>query len=90
MAILNQRMAQDSTPDDPYVGAVAVDYSGGDQTLTTTARGVYVGGAGNLRVDLIDGSTVTFTALAVGNVYRFAVRKIYQTGSTATLCVALL
>lgn len=87
---LNPRTNAPVERDAPYEGAVAIDYSGGDQTLTTTCRGIFVGGAGNLKVDFIDGSTATLTGLIVGHVYRLCVRKIYQTGSTATNCTALL
>lgn len=76
------------TPDDPYVGAVAINYAGGDQVLTTYGRGIYVSTTGALKVDFVDGSTVTLSALPVG-VYRFCVKKIYQTGSTAAGVVLL-
>ncbi len=87
----NQRMSGPyAAPDDPYVGGVAIDYSGGNQVLATNARGLYVGGAGNLVLVMIDGTTVTFTGLLVGTTYEFAFKQINQTGSTATNCVALL
>lgn len=76
--------------DAPYTGAVTIDYSGGDQSLATNSRGIFVGGAGNLKVDFIDGTTVTLTGLTAGSVYRLCVKKIYQTGSSATNCAALL
>lgn len=78
-----------STHRDPAYGGVVIDYSGGDQTLAQYARGVYVSAAGNLKVDMLDGSTITFSNLAAGQYYPFTVRKIYQTGSTAA-GVALL
>jgi hypothetical protein len=74
---------------DPAYGAVTIDYSGGDQTLTQYARGVYIGTAGNLKVDLLDGSTATFSNLVAGTVYPFTIKKIYQTGSTAAGVVLL-
>lgn len=75
---------------DPVVGAVAISYGGGDQTFTQNPRGVYIGTAGHLKVDLIDGSTaITFSNLAAGQIYPFAITKIYQSGSTAA-GVALL
>jgi hypothetical protein len=52
--------------------------------LTQTTRGVYVGAAGNLKVDMADSSTVTFTGLAAGMVHPIAVKKVYATGTTAT------
>ncbi len=68
------------------VGAIAIDYSTGDQVLTgysRPARGVYIGTAGHLKVDMADGTTVTFSNLAAGNDYPRAITKIYQSGSTA-------
>jgi len=83
MATLNPAMSDAARSSQPATGAVAIDYSGGDQTLATTARGVYVGTAGHLKVDMQDGTTVTFSNLAAGSIYSIAIRKIYQTGSTA-------
>lgn len=74
---------------DPAQGAVAIDYSGGNQTLTTESRGVYIGTAGHLKVDMADGTTVTFSNLAAGTIYPLAFKKIYQTGSTAAGLVLL-
>lgn len=68
---------------DPATDGVAIDYSGGDQTLDTYSRAIYIGTAGHLKVDMVDGTTLTFSNLAAGQVYAFAVKKVYQTGSTA-------
>ena len=72
-----------------YDGGVAIDYSGGDQSLSVYSRAVYIGTAGHLKVDLVRGDTVTLSNMLAGTVYRIAVKKIYQTGSTAA-GVALL
>lgn len=71
-----------------YDGGVTIDYSGGDQSLSTYGRAVYVATTGHLKVDLVREGTVTFSNLPVG-VYRFAIKKIYQTGSTAAGVVLL-
>lgn len=69
---------------DPFVGAVAISYGGGDQDLTGYAiRGVYVGTAGHLKVDMHDGTTATFSNLLAGTIYWIQFTKIYQSGSTA-------
>lgn len=68
---------------DPPVGAVAISYGGGDQELTVPARAVYIGTAGHLKVDMVDGTTVTFSNMAAATVYPMYITKIYQTGSTA-------
>jgi hypothetical protein len=78
-------MAARKSPDrqsDPPVGAVAINYAAGDQVLTVPARGVYVATTGDLKVDMADGTTVTWASLPVGR-HPMYVTKIYQTGSTA-------
>lgn len=75
---------------DPAQGAVAIDYSGGDQVLATESRGIYIDTAGNLKVDMADGTTVTFENLAAGTIYPIAITKIYQTGSTTAAGLVLL
>lgn len=47
-------------------------------------RGLYVGVAGDVKVDMADSSTVTFTGLASGMVHPLAVKRVYATGTTAT------
>ncbi len=74
---------------EPYSGAVVIDYASGDQSLSVYGRGVYVATTGHLKVDLVrDGAGVTFSNLPVG-FHRIAVKKIYQTGSTAAGLVLL-
>jgi hypothetical protein len=76
---------QPLSPDEPAIGAVAISYGSGDQDLSTyRVRGVYIGTAGNLKVDMADGTTaVTFSNLAAGAIYPLKVTKVYQTGSSA-------
>lgn len=78
-----------ATQSDPAIGAAAIDYSGGDQTFTKRVRGIYIATAGALKVDMADGTTVTFSSLAAGTVYPFCITKIYQTGSSAAAGVVL-
>jgi hypothetical protein len=66
----------------PAIGAVAISYGGGDQTLTGVPRAVYIGTTGHLKVDMANGTTVTFSNMPVG-MFAIAITKIYQTGSTA-------
>jgi hypothetical protein len=75
---------------DPYVGALAINYGGGDQVISDLRpRAVFISTGGNLKVDMTNGDTVTFTGLLVGWIYNIAVKKIYQTGSTAAGLVLL-
>ena len=52
-------------------------------------NGIYVGGAGNLTVTLLDGSVVTLTAVIVGTIYPLRVTKVLATGTTATNLIGL-
>lgn len=57
--------------------------------LSPFARAVWVGGAGNVKVDTIGGQTITINSVAAGTLLPVQVRKIYATGTTATNMVAL-
>lgn len=71
-------------------GAAAVDLSSADYTAPGGLRGIYVGVAGDVKVDMPDGSTaITFAALAAGIEHAIVVTKIYKTGTTATGILAL-
>ncbi len=64
--------------------AVAIDYSGGDQTLSEPCRALYIASAGDLVVLLSgDTATATFTDLLPGMIYPLSVIKIIQSGSGA-------
>lgn len=71
----------------PYVGAADVTPS--DSTPIETTRAVYVGGAGNIKATMQDGSIATFTAVPVGSVLKIRATLIWATGTTATNLVAL-
>lgn len=68
---------------DPALGAVAISYGGGNQDITVAARGFHIDTAGALKVDMSNGTTVTFATLTAGVFYPYSITKIYQTGSTA-------
>lgn len=51
---------------------------------TSFTKGIYVGVAGDLKVDMADGSTITFTNLASGVVHPLSVKRVYAAGTTAT------
>lgn len=52
-------------------------------------KGLYVGVTGDVKVDMSDGTTVTFTALSSGVIHPIACRKVYATGTTASSIVAV-
>lgn len=69
-------------------GAVAVTPS--DSTALRPTRGLYIGGAGNVKVDMsMDGTAVVFSGLLAGSILPIQVVKIYATDTTATSIVAL-
>jgi hypothetical protein len=59
-------------------------------TAPNVTRGVYVGGAGNVTVVTLAGSTVTFTAVPVGTVVPIQTKLVKATLTTATLLVGLI
>ena len=77
------------TADSPSASFAAVTPS--DSTdLTDYARALYVGGAGNLYVDGIEGgSNVGFIGVAAGTILSIAVKRVRATNTTATNIVAL-
>ena len=50
---------------------------------------IYVGGTGDLKVDMLGGTAVTFKAVPVGTVLNIRATRVYATGTTATLLLAL-
>ncbi|HUF56671.1 MAG TPA: hypothetical protein VMM55_08950 [Thermohalobaculum sp.] len=70
-------------------GHSAADIVPADGTdLAVTSRALYVGGAGDLRVTMAGGQTVTFANLAPG-ILPVRVRRVHATGTTASGIVAL-
>jgi hypothetical protein len=57
--------------------------------LPFASRAIYVGTAGNLRVQLISGDTVTLTNVQTGAYYPLRVAQVLATGTTAAGLVAL-
>lgn len=54
-----------------------------------SCRGFYVGGAGNVSVNLIGGGTALFSTLAAGQYVVAGITRILATSTTATLIQAL-
>ena len=54
--------------------------------LPQVTRALHVGGAGNLRAVMADGTTVTFTALSAGW-HPVRVRRVLATGTTVTAII---
>lgn len=60
-----------------------------DTAIFASTRGIYVGGGGDIHVDLESGDEVTFTGALTGLIYPLRVQRVYATGTTATDLVAL-
>jgi hypothetical protein len=60
-----------------------------DTTNIAPTRGLYIGGAGNVVVDMAYGTTITFVAVQGGTILPIQVTRIYATGTSATSIVAL-
>jgi hypothetical protein len=73
---------------DPSNDAIAVTPS--DNTdLSYVTKSLYIGGAGNLKVIMKSGATVTFNGLLVGTTLNIRASRILATGTTATNIIAL-
>lgn len=69
---------------------IAIDVSGGNQTLPQGCRALYVGGAGDIAVVMHGGASLTFAGVTAGSLLPIDVRTVVQTGTTATGLIALL
>ena len=75
----------------PAANAVAINL-GSDTTLASTSRGIWVGGGGNVKVDLaITGTAIVFTSVPSGTMLPVQATKVYSTanGTTATSLTAV-
>lgn len=77
------------TLESPVAGGVAINVSAADQTLTTFSRALWVGTAGNVKVDMLDGTALTINNVQDGTLLPIRVSKVYMTGTTASNMVAL-
>lgn len=77
-------MAFGSALDSPPTKAFAITPSDTDE-LTYVVRGIYVGGAGNLKVMFRDDTVaVTFVGLTAGSTVAGRIKQVLSTGTTAT------
>lgn len=84
---------------DPIIGAFNVNAPGpgsrgyaitpsNSTDLTHPARAIWVGGAGDIKIKDLDGNDVTFSNVPVG-FFAMGATRVYATGTTATLLVAV-
>ena len=57
--------------------------------LPDAVRALYIGVAGNLAIETVDGSDLTFIAVTAGSIYPFKAKKVKSTGTTASSIVAI-
>ncbi len=69
--------------------AVAVSPDDSNDLADGATKGLYVGVSGNVKVDMANGTTVTFTGLASGIIHPLSVKRIYSTGTTGTSIIAV-
>lgn len=74
--------------DSPATRAAAVTPSDGVD-LTSAARALWVGGAGNVSLITTGGDTVTISGVAAGTLLPIRAARVRSTSTTATLIVAL-
>lgn len=58
--------------------------------LPNVTRAIYVGGAGNLAITMLDGQTLTLEAVQPGAIYPLRCTHVRATGTTATGLAGLL
>lgn len=67
----------------PAVHAFSITGNDGSD-LTFVTRGLYVGAAGDVKIDMLGGETVTFSSLSAGVIHPIRAKRVYSTGTTAT------
>lgn len=60
-----------------------------DNELAYVTKGLYIGGAGDVAVQMYDGTSVTFVGVVAGSVLPIMVKKVLSTGTDATNIVGL-
>ncbi len=60
-----------------------------DTDFANNARGLYIGGAGNVVAVTLNGDAVTFSAVPVGTILPIFCKRVNATSTTATNIVAL-
>ena len=59
------------------------------ETLVIPGAVLYIGTGGDIKVDTVSGDTVTFKNVADGSVLAVQVKKVYNTGTSASDIIAL-
>lgn len=73
----------------PALSAVAVTPSDSTDLSSVPTRALWIGGAGNVNVDMADGTTILFSSAGAGSLIPIQVKRVRSTSTTATNIVAL-
>ena len=73
----------------PAVTLKSVTPADGSDLPDGPARGLYVGGAGNIAVTTPSGDSVTITGVTQGSVLPFEIARVKSTNTTATSILAI-
>ena len=76
----------------PSSDAEAIDITSEDHSISSQsgAKGLFVGGAGNVKMLTAAGNTRTFTGVVAGTILPIQYSIIFKTDTTATNMMALL
>ena len=74
----------------PHTDALAAITPDDSNDLATFARALWVGGAGNISLDTLDGTTILVSGVTAGTYLPVSTRRVRATTTTATLIVPLL
>lgn len=88
MPAINHHLYPSISPSAPATRGEAVTPHDVNE-LARVSRALYVGGAGDLKVTMAEGDELTFSAVPAGSVLPLRVKKVFSTGTTATLIVAV-
>lgn len=71
-------------------GRNAVSVTPSDSTnLAVPSRALWIGGVGNISVEMLDGSTQVFEGIIAGSLLPLQVTRVNSTNTTATLIVSV-
>ena len=59
------------------------------EDLSVYTRGIYVGGAGNVKLTTVGGDTITLNGCLAGTVLPIRAKRVFSTGTTATNLLAM-
>ena len=76
------------TASEPAYDAASVTPS--DTTRIGGVRGLYIGGAGDVKITTEGGSDITFSGVVAGSILPIRATRVYATGTTADNIIALL